>query len=211
MHPIAFLTPCSRPENLPKLHESIVRTVGDLNWLWVIAKDFRFTHPIFEPSSRVMFIEGIEPAKPSWSSHKGIEAYCHYGKPLLNAGLDELASLGWDGMVGFLDDDTVLHPNLRKAFEEFSRHPSMNGFTVQQQDTRGRLRIDPTQNCGRIDSGCIFMHTDLIGKTRHFAEPGADAVRYYEADQQFFRDLYCGRECEWIHLPMVASIYNALR
>ena len=151
-------------------------------------------------------------ARPGKSSHPKIKDGCHYGKPLLNGLLNKLRTCRMTGMVGFVDDDTIVPESLADAFLMFMREwPAKKAFTVQQVDKSGKIRIDVKQNPRRIDQGCYFIHTDLIGSHRFYAEPGGDAKRFYEADGEFYHRVRRETSDQWIDLPIVGSIYNALR
>jgi len=192
---IYFLTPCSRPENIETISQSLCETMANFDHEWIVIYD------------------GPEFAIPGGSSHRKIQPECHYGKPLLNVALDVVKERGTPGMVGFLDDDTICAANLESAYRYFFAEffPERKAFTVRQVDKAGKIRIDVRQNPRRIDQGCYFIHTDLIGSHRFFAEEGADAKRFYEADGEFYREIRSKTEDQWIDLPIVGSIYNALR
>lgn len=215
MHPLCLITACSRPENLPRiaksLDEHLTRTI---NWLWVIVPDEGVEIPEDVSARAYRVTEVPEIVRPAWSSNAKIIPTCHYGKPLLNHGMDVLAQIGFDGMVGFLDDDTLIHPNFPVVYHDFAKRPTLNGFTVWQVEQKGErlaYRLKPDGCAVLIDTGCFFAHTELIGAHRHPCLPGGDAREYHEGDQLFFRKIYRGRESEWIHYQAPASIYNALR
>ena len=194
MVPLILLTPVSRHENLDRITESVGPLVEKFDCNWMTVSD----------SPRY--------ARPGFSSHPRIDATKHYGKPILNEMLDRLRDWGGSLMVGFLDDDTIAPESLADAYTEFLKHyPQKKAFTVQQVNKDGTMRIDVRRNRRRIDQGCYFLHTDLIGDHRFFAEAGADATLFYEADGEFYHRVRRETSGQWIDLPIVGSIYNALR
>lgn len=150
---------------------------------------------------------------PGKSSHRNIKDYCHYGKPLLNHSIDIFQRLEISGLAIFLDDDTIVIPETRSTIRAFCRDhfPAKLAFTVLQIDTNDRIRIDTIRNPHRIDQGCYFLHSDLIGSHRFFAKEGADSRLFYEADGEFYRSIRTESEDLWVDLPFVGSMYNALR
>lgn len=194
MVPLMLLTPVSRHENLERITASVGPLVEkfDCNWM------------TFSDSPRY--------ARPGSSSHPRIDPSKHYGKPILNEMLDRLRDWGGSSIVGFLDDDTIVPESLADAYTEFLKHyPQKKAFTVQQVNKDGTMRIDVRRNRRRIDQGCYFLHTDLIGSHRFFAENGADATLFYGADGEFYHRVRNETSDQWIDLPIVGSIYNALR
>ena len=194
MVPLMLLTPVSRHENLDRITESVGPLVEKFDCNWMTVSD------------------GPRYARPGFSSHPRIDATKHYGKPILNEMLDRLKDWGGSLMVGFLDDDTIVPESLADAYTEFLKHyPQKKAFTVQQVNKDGTMRIDVRRNRRRIDQGCYFLHTDLIGSHRFFAENGADATLFYGADGEFYHRVRNETSDQWIDLPIVGSIYNALR
>mgnify|MGYP007100042606 CR=1 FL=1 len=196
MVPLMLLTPVSRHENLERITASVGPLVEkfDCNWM------------TFSDSPRY--------ARPGSSSHPRIDPSKHYGKPILNEMLDRLRDWGQSAMIGFLDDDTIVPESLADAYTEFLKHyPDKKAFTVQQVNKDGTMRIDVRArwNRCRIDQGCYFIHTDLIGSHRFFAEAGADATLFYGADGEFYHRIRKETSIYWIDLPIIGSIYNALR
>ena len=194
MVPLMLLTPVSRHENLERITASVGPLVEkfDCNWM------------TFSDSPRY--------ARPGSSSHPRIDPSKHYGKPILNEMLDRLRDWGGSSIVGFLDDDTIVPESLADAYTEFLKHyPQKKAFTVQQVNKDGTMRIDVRRNRRRIDQGCYFLHTDLIGSHRFFAEAGADGTLFYGADGEFYHRVRNETSDQWIDLPIVGSIYNALR
>lgn len=151
--------------------------------------------------------------RPGFSSKVHISATSHYGKPVLNDILDDLRTNGQWGMVAVLDDDTVFHPGMADAFSEFFAHhyPAKKAFTVRTIKKNGTVLVNVRENPNVIDQGSYVIHTDLIGNTRFFAEAGADARRFHDADGEFYREIRGRSEDQWVDLPIVGSIWNALR
>lgn len=194
MVPLILLTPVSRYENLERITESIGPLVEKFDCNWMTVSD------------------GPQYARPGFSTHHRIDATKHYGKPILNEMLDRIRDWGESAMVGFLDDDTIIPESFSDAYTEFLKHyPTKKAFTVQQVNKDGTMRIDVRRNRRRIDQGCYLLHTDLIGEHRFFAEDGADATLFYGADGEFYHRVRRDTSDQWIDIPIVGSIYNALR
>lgn len=111
-----IITPCSRPQNLKVISESI--NIPKDNYRWIVVFD------------------GLEiPEVPS-----NCEAYCIkdsnsvYGNAQRNYGLD----LVIDGNIYFNDDDTVMHPELWDEIKD----KDADFITFKQSNKDGSLRLD---------------------------------------------------------------------
>lgn len=215
--PLVILTACSRPQNLATITSSIRAHLYDHSWHWIVCSEKQCTITQYDALSEHLLFHNIGgPTKritPGISSHPKIKDHCHYGKPLLNHSIDMMQSHSITGLVMFLDDDTIVIPETRSAIRTFCRNhfPSKMAFTVRQIDSKERIRINTVKNPHRIDQGSYFLHSDLIGKHRFFATEDSDPRLFYEADRQFYRSIRTKSEEMWVDLPVVGSIYNALR
>ncbi len=115
--------------------------------------------------------------------------------------LDMLAQIT-DGWVVFLDDDTLMHPELLKHVAE---HLDCAGVVVSQDRTAslGHMLYAHPQNMrlGGVDIGQVVLTRELIGDT--------DMPPYYGGDGTFLQSILQGRD-DIAYLPDVLSLYNAL-
>jgi hypothetical protein len=114
---ITIITSCTRPENLPKLYESI-QFEHVKKWIIVYDTSKRQEYTW----SYKKYSEIIEAECP----HQGVLGYAQK-----NFGLKFVKG----GMVYFLDDDTIMHPNFWKFI------PMMNEDTVYLWDQESHLYI----------------------------------------------------------------------
>lgn len=215
--PLIILTACSRPQNLSTITSSIRAHLYDHCWQWIVCSEDQCTITCYDAIRDVFLFNNVGgPTKritPGKSSHPKIKDHCHYGKPLLNHSIDVMQRHSISGLVMFLDDDTIVIPETRSAIRTFCRNhfPGKMAFTVRQIDMNNHIRVNITKNPRRIDQGCYFMHSDLVGIRRFFAIEDSDPQFFYEADRQFYRSIRIETEELWVDLPVVGSIYNDLR
>jgi hypothetical protein len=181
---INIITPCSRPENLFKIAESI--NIPKENYKWIIVFDSEFLPDL----SNVLNLD------------INIEMYAHknpnsiMGNSQRNFALD----LVEDGYVYFQDDDTLIHPELWNNI----KHSNDDFISFDQAFTNGTLRL----KCGRTDVGHIDSHNFIvskktIGDTRW-------KIDDYCADGIFADD--CAKKTNSkLFIDKVLSIYNQLR
>jgi hypothetical protein len=103
------------------------------------------------------------------------------------------------GYVYFLDDDTLLHPELWDSVKDLD-----NDFIhFNQLSKNGHHRIGGTVKLNHIDSGSILIHHSLIGDTRWVLHRRA-------ADGVFIEEVY-SRSKTPIFINKNLSVYNKLR
>ena len=133
-----IITPCSRPQNLQKIAESI--NIPRENYRWLVVFD-RHTVPFGIPSI--------------------CEAYAEYnvksvfGNHQRNVALSKVS----DGHIYFNDDDTLIHPDLWDAVKDLQ-----NDFiSFKQADVKGniRLRGDVIQVTA-VDSHNFIVDSKLV-------------------------------------------------
>jgi len=181
---INIVTPCSRPENLLKIAESI--NIPKENYKWIIVFDAEFLPQL--PNFLVSVVN--------------VEIHAHQnpnsvvGHAQRNFALDLIK----EGYVYFNDDDTLLHPELLENIKELSAE----FISFDQAFPDGRLRL----KCGRTEVGYIDSHNyiivrNAIGDTKFFIE-------HYTADGMF-ADSCAKKTNNKIFINKILSIYNQLR
>jgi hypothetical protein len=118
------------------------------------------------------------------------------GQAVKNTLLDEIT----DGWVMFLDDDTVVHPDLWKLF---SRHNAEAEAIVvsQQHSVLGVLHAAPTNvMIGTVDIGQAIIRRDVIGAQR--------IPETYAGDGEFLHDIL--PHVNAVYVDEVLSFHNAL-
>ena len=227
MTKLAIITPCSRPWNLDRIRESICFD-DDVLHAWIIVHDTDAAasfKPHFSPPSPKI----VEVAAPTRAS----EGHVGGGNHQRNVGLDLLLSptpdgevKPFDGLVYFLDDDNIVHPNfwavllprMREdvrvrmySFDQVMWSSSADAASSTKTQTRLRLRGDNVRVFA-IDTAQCVVHSRLIlaaGDLRW------DTSRL-EADGIFFqtiaRDVCAARnQHKYFDDGVVGCYYNFLR
>lgn len=181
-----IVTPCTRPQNLHKIAESINIPWRMLRWLVVF--------------------DAKQPQTPL-SLPKKAEVYYHpdnskSGNGQRNFALDIITrnppQNKFNNYVYFLDDDTLMHPDFYKT---------INGLKNQfihfdQQNPDGTKRIGGTVAVNKIDSGNAVVALALIQNTRWRSD-------LYNADGVFLKAL-ADKTNDQLYIPKTLSTYNAL-
>lgn len=138
-----IITPCSRPQNLHKISESI--NIPRENYRWIVVLDGEE-----RPS------EDLIPHNCEFYLHKNPES--RMGNSQRNFALD----MCQQGHVYFQDDDTLMHPELWDNIKDLD-----NEFiTFQQAHKDGRIRLQGRVGIAQIDSHNFITKLSLIGDTR---------------------------------------------
>lgn len=189
---IHIITPCSRPENLQRIFESI-----NIDCYWWIVFD-RETIPEIKLKNvnecnvdvKLMAIKG------------GV-----VGKKQINHALDQINN-GW---VYVLDDDNLLHPRFKmfiKTFESFvlnyKKH-RIEGVIFSQELSPGVVRHNNSENIKvcQIDQAQFLLKRTLIKDNRY--------QNSYEADGLFISKFYKENKDKFIITNAVLSYYNRLK
>ena len=180
-----IVTPCSRIYNLPAIGSSIRKIpVWNRTWWAVVDSIEPVRIPArnaYELPDEVMFIHNPD---------------SKFGNAQRNFAIDSIH----DGHVYFLDDDTVLHPDLWDAVKELSGYDFIH---FDQGNRDGVKRIGGEVAVDRIDSGSAIVSRDLIGRTRW-------ELGLYNADGYFLEECF-RRAKNTIYIPRILSYYNYLR
>ena len=181
---INIITPCSRPENLFKIAESI--NIPKENYKWIIV----FDAEVLPESPNILDLD----INVEMYAHKNTNSIM--GNSQRNFAIDLIKK----GYVYFNDDDTLVHPELWNTIKDLSA----DFISFNQSFADGNLRL----KCGRTDVGFIDSHNfivseQLIGNTRW-------KIDDYCADGIFADD--CAKKTNSkIFIDKVLSIYNQLR
>ena len=167
MDRLTIVTPCSRPQNLPLMAESIKpgRSLFDVIWM-------------------VIFDNGECPQS-------------EVGNYQRNCALEAIK----DGLVYFLDDDTLIHPEL---FDELAKVKT--GAVAFGQVLNGGIRYasPATMKVCQIDMGQVAIQREVIGDARF-------ALGVYEADGIFIQAVYGNNPEAWSFIEKPLCYYNKLR
>lgn len=137
---INIITPCSRPQNLQLIAESI--NIPRENYRWIVVHDSEFI-----PDSP----ENCE----SYAVKVG-------GSQSGNGQRNFALNLVKQGYVYFNDDDTLIHPDLWDNIKDLDAD-----FIHFMQDDENGLRLEGKEiEIGKIDSHNFLVNSDIIGDDR---------------------------------------------
>lgn len=180
-----IITPCSRPENLFLLKDSI--KVKHTTWYIVYDSDT----PIQTFKHELNIIE---------LNIKG----GMYGNKQRNLALDTILNNNIQDFIYFLDDDNVIHPEFETTFEYLYSIPtSITNLITFDQETLNGIRKGNILIRNNIDTAQFIAHTKLISNTRW-------DETLYNADGKFIEDLIEKAECNPTYIPNILSYYNRL-
>lgn len=176
-----IITPCSRPENLKKISESI--NIPRENYRWIVVCD-----SLNLPENELI------PDNCEIYFHKNTNSIS--GNAQRNYAIDMVK----EGHVYFNDDDTIIHQELWENIKELSD----DFIHFQQLHKHGTIRLT-TEKVGvnHIDSHNFIVSVDLINDTKFILD-------VYQADGYFAEECYKkSKTYKKIDKPL--SIYNLLR
>jgi hypothetical protein len=175
-----IITPCVRPENLALIADSINIPTTSLKWYVVFDNIPANINP------------NLIPQRATPLFHQNPKSIV--GHAQRNFALDKIT----DGYVLFLDDDTLLHPNLYDEIIELD-----NDFIhFDQANPDGSKRIGGTVKVNHIDTGSAVVHRALIGNTRF-------QINLYNADGIFWEQIAKKAKSPF-YIPKSLSYYNLL-
>ena len=176
-----IITPCSRPENLHRISESINIPVENYRWIIVFDMD-NFPDSEYIPGNCEIYLHR-NPASTAGHSQR-------------NYALDLIKS----GHIYMNDDDTLIYPDLWDSIKDLT-----NDFiTFDQLTSNGMLRLKGGDvRVGGIDSHNFIISRDLINDTRWIVED-------YCADGHFAVECYAKSKAPLI-ISRPLSVYNQLR
>jgi hypothetical protein len=178
---INIITPCSRPENLLKISESI--NIPKENYRWIVVFDLESF-----PDSQLI------PNNCEYFLHKNYDSVS--GNSQRNFALDLIS----DGYVYFNDDDTLLHSELWENIKDLE-----NDFiSFIQENKNGTIRLFGNNiRVGQIDSHNFIVHSSIVGDIRW-------VINKYDADGYFASECF-HKSKNNKHINIVLSTYNILR
>lgn len=200
-----IITPCSRPDNLPLLYESILNAFEENTdrFLWLIVRD------------EDVFVEhhftDIRVVQTLCKTDKGVAGHEQRNRALVllkrrERSLRDILESYKDHFVYFLDDDTTMHPNFTKVLDGFTTDKTKM-ITFESKLTTGKTWVTATSTpkIGTVDSGSFVVKLGVIGDTEF-------NVKLYEADGAFAKDIADKLQPDEITVvPQVAAYYNSLR
>lgn len=176
-----IITPCSRPENLHKIAESI--NIPRENYRWIVVCDLKEL-----PNADLI--------------PKNCEIYTHkdpcscVGHSQRNFALEMIKQ----GHIYMQDDDTLMHPELWENIKDLTQ----DFIHFNQSFPNGNLRLNTAKvGVGYIDSHNFIVSRELVGDMRW-------EIDKYEADGMF-AELCMQKNPTYISINKVLSIYNSLR
>jgi len=182
---VNIITPCSRPENLHKIAQSI--KLSRYNYQWIIVHDSDKL-----PDISLLPLNALHIAKRVEGSTSG--------NGQRNIALDLISDDPYN-WIYFNDDDTIIHPelwdNVRKNYDSDFIH-------FQQEDVDGNIRLYSNSiEVGQVDSHNFIFKVKLLGDTRWQLDK-------YDADGYFAKEIYAKAKHP-VYLNKVLSTYNLLR
>jgi hypothetical protein len=182
---INIITPCSRPENLQKISESI--NIPKQNYRWIIVFDMdNFPNRELIPSNCETYLH---------RNHNST-----VGHSQRNFALELIEK----GHIYMNDDDTTIHENLWENIKGLNH----DFISFSQSDKNGNLRLRGNLvKVNNIDSHNFIVSKDLMGNTRWIIDR-YDADGYF-AQENYEKAIINNRKV--IFIDRVLSVYNSLR
>ena len=190
-----IITPCSRPENLLKISESI--NIPRENYRWIVVCDSDYL-----PDNSLI------PENCEIYNHKNLNS--SYGNSQRNYAIDMVKK----GHIYFNDDDTLMHPNLWENIKDFNfdflsfnqllknGNPRLTGnITITLNNAN--VLIKGLVSIGDIDCHNFIVSNDIVKDTRFI-------VGRYDADGHFATECY-KKSIIILYINKALSIYNSLR
>jgi hypothetical protein len=183
--PLIIVTPCSRPQNLEKLRESI-QFDNPIFIYWVIIYDTR----------KMPFIKRYP------NHNKILELECRdegvVGHQIRNMAMHSIIQ---QGMIYFLDDDTILHPYFWTIVNNFKPNIVIYTFNLMYQN--GKILFGNTPRVRGIDTCQFIFDKSIVGDLRF------DTTDYC-ADGIFIQTLYEKNKEQAAFINSIAAYYNWL-
>ena len=176
-----IITPCSRPENLPTISQSIKESIPEGKYRWIVVFDADEVPSEIPDNCEAYAIRNPE----SIVGH----AQRNYALDLIEKGL-----------IYFNDDDTVIHPELWEWVR--GHNVDFISFSQCNKDGSFRLKGDNISVCN-IDSHNFMVSCDIAKDVRF-------VIDKYEADGVFAEQCYAKASTK-VFIDKVLSIYNQLR
>lgn len=137
---LTIITPCCRPENLPKIYESIhFESIDKWIIIYDTTKGRTYTH-IYNNHPKIIEVDCSDP---------GVT-----GNPQRNLGI----SMVKDGFLFFLDDDNIMHPDFwtilptlkEEYFYTWDQENALKGDKIELLHTDTSMFIVPKKICKNL-------------------------------------------------------------
>jgi hypothetical protein len=181
---LTIITPCTRPQNLKTISESI--TIPRDRYRWIVVFDSDPYEVEVPDNCEVYFHRDPEPIPGSLSR----------GDAQRNFALDMITS----GHVYLNDDDTTIHPDLWDNVRDLGGHDFIS-FDQAWQSGVVRLSGSDVGMC-KTDSHNFIASRTLYGDYRMRTD-------VYESDGHLVEHIYPLAQNP-VYLPMVLSVFNSL-
>jgi hypothetical protein len=177
-----IITPCSRPENLKAIEQSI--NIPKRNYRWIVVFDREEI-----PTDCYLPKNAEYHCYKQWNSCVG-HAQRNYALALIKK-----------GHFYFNDDDTIIH---EKLWETIKHCKKMDFISFIQANKDGSIRLTSET----IDTGLVDSHNFIV--KHNTIENTIFEVNLYHADGIFAKSCF-EKSQNILYIPKVLSIYNSLR
>lgn len=179
---ISIITPCSRPQNLPKLFASINFDYID-KWIIIYdtSKDRTYTRRFTEHPKII----------ESECSDVGLA-----GHPQRNFGMNFVTK----GFIYFLDDDNIIHPDFWTFLPTFNDRYI---YSWNQEKSDGSISKCEIPVINGIDTAMFMVPYELIRDTKWL-------IHFQWADGIFITTLYEQNKSRYVYIPKTLCYYNKL-
>jgi len=179
-----IITPCSRPENLKIIEESINIPSQYFRW-FIIFDDYRIPDCYIPKIAQAYY-------------HKELNSIA--GHAQRNFALDMIE----DGYVYFNDDDTIIHPMLWTSINKIIINNTHDFICFNQKEKDGQHRLFGFNiQVGHIDSHNFIVHGNLCKNIRCH-------IDRYDADGYFATGCFRLSQSP-VYINQYLSVYNPLK
>jgi glycosyltransferase involved in cell wall biosynthesis len=191
---ITIITPCTRPENLNKIKESIRFEYVD-NWIIVYdEKKIKENPNLFKDKNK----DNNSKIKEYIFSGKG-----KFGNSQRNFGMDSIDNK--NTYLYFLDDDNIIHPNLYDLLD------TIENYKIYTFDQKRPVDIFPYKEYLMGDKIEVFsIDTSMFLIDYCLCENIRWNVNKYHADGLFIMECYSLNRDKWIYINKLMSLNNVL-
>lgn len=182
---INIITPCSRPENLHIIAQSINLPQDQYQWTVIHDAD-KLPDTSLLPTNAIHIVKKVEGSVT--------------GHGQRNVAL-ELINNNPDSWIYQNDDDTIIHPDL---FQTIAQYQDKDFIHFQQANKDGTIRLySNVIEVEQIDSHNFIFKAKLLGDTKWQLDK-------YDADGYFAKEIYA-KSTAPLYIEKVLSTYNCLR
>jgi tetratricopeptide (TPR) repeat protein len=198
--PITFITPCSRPHNLPAIHASLLLQWHRVN-RWIVVFDAKIIPDA--DAERHIFLDGPKIEYTSFQSESSL-----FGNGQRNHALASIVGRPKEfeaSYIYFLDEDNVVHPELWNldlppdcsCIVSFDQYFAKTMPCVRRGDCLRKFEIDTAQV--------------LVGCRTYLTQPILWFEMAHEADGMWIEVMGQLFGSNHIYIPRIAALYNPLR